>query len=74
MRPLPLSKLILCGAIAALPSLASAQVVINEFQYDDESTDDREFVELYNAGALAVDISGQRVAAEVVKMPFYKRP
>ncbi len=69
MRPLPLPKLILCGAIAALPSLASAQVVINEFQYDDESTDDREFVELYNAGALAVDISGWTLQANDQNTP-----
>lgn len=31
-------------------------VVINEFIYDDASTDDREFMELYNSGSTAVDI------------------
>ncbi|MBI5851532.1 MAG: lamin tail domain-containing protein [Planctomycetes bacterium] len=58
MSSLRSHSLLLCGAFLALPSLATAQVVINEIQYDDESTDDREFVELYNAGASAVDISG----------------
>ena len=43
----------------ALPHTASAQVVINEFQYDDTGTpDDREFIELYNAGPAAVDLTG----------------
>lgn len=55
-------KIIAClFAAVSLCSLglnASAQVVINEFQYDDTSTDDREFVELYNAGASPVDIGG----------------
>jgi hypothetical protein len=37
---------------------AEAQVVINEFQYDDSSTDDREFIELYNPGPDAVSIGG----------------
>ena len=40
-----------------------ADVVINEFQYDDTSTDDREFVELYNNGGVAVDISGWTVGS-----------
>ena len=35
-----------------------AAIIINEFAYDDGSTDDREFVELYNDGAAPVDISG----------------
>jgi hypothetical protein len=38
--------------------MAHAAVVINEFSYDDFSTDDLEFVELYNNGASPVDISG----------------
>lgn len=45
-------------ALLALVSGAGAQVVINEFQYDDSSTDDREYVELYNASSGPVDISG----------------
>jgi hypothetical protein len=47
---------------------AQAQVVINEFQYDETNTDDREFVELYNSGPASVDIGnwvlgGRDVAA-----------
>ena len=38
-----------------------AAVIINEFVYDDNGTDDREFVELYNNGVAAVDISGWTV-------------
>jgi hypothetical protein len=45
-------------------SLANAQVVINEVQYDDGGTDDREFVELYNGGLGAVDISGWTLVAK----------
>ncbi|MCA8955927.1 MAG: lamin tail domain-containing protein [Planctomycetes bacterium] len=39
------------------------KVVINEFAYDDTSTDDREFVELYNPTSKAIDISGWRLEA-----------
>jgi hypothetical protein len=38
--------------------LARAAIIVNEFVYDDNGTDDREFVELYNSGPGAVDISG----------------
>ena len=49
----------LVGSIA----VSHAQVVINEFQYDDTgTTDDREFVELFNAGILPVDIGNWVVA------------
>jgi hypothetical protein len=47
--------------LAVLTSCIStlhAQVLINEFMYDDTGTDDREFVELYNAGLTPVDIGG----------------
>ena len=47
----------LLGAIAPI----QAQVVINEFIPDDMSGDSLEFIELYNAGATAVDISGYAV-------------
>ena len=50
-----------CAAICAILvswNSACAAVIINEFVYDDGGTDDREFVELYNNGASAVDISG----------------
>jgi hypothetical protein len=52
---------ITCAAICAIffsQHAASAAVIINEVVYDDGGTDDREFVELYNNGASAVDISG----------------
>jgi hypothetical protein len=45
------------GAIG-LARISSAQVVINEVAYDDASTDNHEYVELYNSGPAAVDISG----------------
>jgi Lamin Tail Domain len=48
----------LAAALCLTPALLNAQVVINEIMYDDTGTDDREFVELYNAGTEAVDISG----------------
>lgn len=48
----------LTGLFVASFACVQAQVVINEFQYDDSGLDNREFVELYNAGNSAVDISG----------------
>jgi hypothetical protein len=52
--------LLLCAAVCAIlfARQADAAIIINEVVYDDGGTDDREFVELYNNGALAVDISG----------------
>ncbi|HEX2474143.1 MAG TPA: lamin tail domain-containing protein [Lacipirellulaceae bacterium] len=53
--------LIFCAAICAIllsRQTACAAIIINEVVYDDGGTDDREFVELYNNGASAVDISG----------------
>jgi hypothetical protein len=50
-----------CAVSAMLVAQAPGAIVINEFVYDDNSTDDREFVELYNNGAAAVDISGWTV-------------
>src|SRR5688572_2143196 len=41
-----------------------APVVINEIVTDDTTTDDREFVELYNRSPQPVDISGWTVRAE----------
>jgi Lamin Tail Domain len=48
--------------VSLVGQISQADVVINEFQYDDAGTDDREFIELYNNGAVAVDISGWTVA------------
>jgi len=48
-----------CAGVLATCGLTQAQVVINEFQYDDTgAADDREFVELFNSGAAPVDIGG----------------
>ncbi|MCX7719218.1 MAG: lamin tail domain-containing protein [Candidatus Sumerlaeaceae bacterium] len=46
------------GLLVARAASAQAQVVINEFVYDDTGTDSIEFVELYNAGSAPADISG----------------
>lgn len=52
------------GAWVASPAFSA--IVINEFAYDDTvlTTDDREFVELYNNGPAAVDISGWTLVSE----------
>ncbi len=54
----------LCGLIIACigflgfaPATGHAQVVINEFAYDDTGDDDEEFVELFNAGGAEVDLT-----------------
>ena len=47
-----------CGLVAFAIQIVRADIVINEFSYDDQSTDDLEFVELYNSGGASVDISG----------------
>jgi hypothetical protein len=47
----------MCGLFFA-PGFAQAAVIVNEVAYDDASTDNIEFVELYNSGPGAVDISG----------------
>jgi hypothetical protein len=52
---------ILLPAVSAFTLLTlgvRAAIVINEFQYDDSGTDDREYVELFNTGPDPVDISG----------------
>ncbi|MCA8954179.1 MAG: lamin tail domain-containing protein [Planctomycetes bacterium] len=41
----------------------TGNVVINEFSYDDTGIDDREFVELYNADAVPVDLSGWQLVS-----------
>lgn len=45
-------------------TLVHSQVVINEMAYDDGGTDDLEFIELYNAGVAAVDISGWTITGQ----------
>ena len=44
------------GVFAALP--ASAQLVINEIDYDQPSTDTAEFIEIKNTGATSVNLGG----------------
>lgn len=47
---------------SAIPSAASASIVINEFLYDAPGTDtDQEFVELYNNGASAIDLTKWKI-------------
>jgi len=45
-------------AFASGIALAQPRVVINEFAYDDTGSDDLEFIELYNADVVPVDITG----------------
>ncbi len=56
-------KTLLIGAIATLvPAGVFAEVTISEIMYDLEGTDtDREWVELYNGGSAAVDITGWKI-------------
>ena len=49
---------LLVGLFAVVSATAHAGVVINEFQYNDGGTDDREFVELFNNTGAVIDISG----------------
>ena len=58
-------------AAALVPQGPSTSVVINEFVYDDGGTDDREYVELYNASAAPVDISGWKIVNRDPGSPFY---
>ena len=62
IRSLSLSATLL-GAFSVAPSTASAQVaqvLITEFMYDPSACSDNigEFVELYNAGSSAIDVTG----------------
>ena len=56
-----LTTLLLLAAAACPQGQSNPRVVINEFQYDDNTTDDYEFIELYNKSAAPVDISGWTV-------------
>src|SRR3954470_24364389 len=70
-----------CGAVGAagltIASSVWGQITINEF-VDDERTasagqvtiDTREFVELYNAGASAVDLTGWQILAKQIGSNF----
>lgn len=54
----------LCVASSTSSLRAQSSIVINEFCYDNEGVDDQEFVELYNRGLAAVEISGWQLVAE----------
>ena len=47
--------------LALAATTAFSQIVINEVCWDDPSTDNEEFIELYNAGGSAVDITGYQI-------------
>ena len=52
-----LTLVALCAVVlSSIP--VRAAIIINEVVYDDGGGDDREYVELYNSGVSAVDISG----------------
>lgn len=57
-----LTTLLLLAA-ACPQGQGNPRVVINEFQYDDNATDDYEFIELYNRTAAPVNIGGWQVEA-----------
>lgn len=59
-----LLTLALASMVPQGPGSSLAPVVINEFQYDDNGTDDVEYVELFNRTALPVDISGWMLQGE----------
>lgn len=54
----PVLALLLGAAAAGFASPATAQVVINEIDYDQPSTDTAEFIELKNVGAAAESLDG----------------
>lgn len=54
-----LSTILLASALAPQgPAGTSPSLYINEFSYDDSSTDDLEFVEIFNGGTSPVDLTG----------------
>ena len=46
------------GILAIFPLISHSAVIINEIDYDNVITDNAEFIELFNDGPTAVDISG----------------
>lgn len=67
---------LLAACVPQGPGTSTAPVVINEFVYDDTSTDDKEFVELYNRTNAPVDISGWSLIADdpTTTNPSYQIP
>lgn len=65
-----LSFLLAAAAFAPQgPGTSLAPVVVNEFVYDDTSTDDYEFIELYNRSPNPVDISLWKVVCNDTTSP-----
>jgi hypothetical protein len=64
MQKLLQSALFPLFALGLLGVCKAQGVRINEVVYDDSSRDSREFVELYNSGGKAVDISGWKILSE----------
>lgn len=63
-RMIQQSRLFIVATVVAalLPGLVSAQIVISEFLYDAPGADtDQEFVELFNAGSSAVDLTQWKI-------------
>ncbi|HND88089.1 MAG TPA: lamin tail domain-containing protein, partial [Saprospiraceae bacterium] len=67
MKKTLLSLLFAAGVLVA----AKAQVVINEIMYNppESGTDSLEFIEIYNAGNTAVDVSGWSLGGVVFTFP-----
>src|SRR3954471_8996258 len=60
------ARLAVVGILLALGSAARADVVINEvFYHAPDDLDDLQFIELYNPGDRAVDLSGWKLAKGV---------
>lgn len=53
---------------------APGDIVINEISYDDDATDTEEFVELYNAGAVAVNLQNWTLSNEDLTGPAAGSP
>ena len=60
---LPCLANVAVGLLCSSVVLAQGGIVINEYSYDDSSTDDLQFVELYNASGAMIDISGYVIAS-----------
>jgi hypothetical protein len=57
--PMLLSTILLASALAPQgPAGTSPSLCINEFNYDDSSTDDLEFVEIFHRGSSPIDLTG----------------
>lgn len=55
-------------------NIGTPEVVINEFSYDDSSTDDLQYVELFNASPFAAEIGGWILESEDPSGPNFSTP